>query len=384
MFHLRASLVLLGCLSLIACAVSTQGDDDPASSDGALSDPSADAGGADAGQDISIGQHTALTVDRGAPQTYRVVAYGDSIFAGYHGSIFGVARRSAPYVAGEYLAAAWGSNVEVIRRTRSGAFAQEVYERTIVADRSYMTKESTRAVFFEMCGNDYLDARKKFAGQSGRCDLSRLETTLATCATHMGKAMEAINDAAVTAEHKAIANLYYPGFDADGVAARCTEADGHHPTIQDALLPFMARSNWQACTLAKQHGFACVDAFAELMGADVDTNGDGVVDSDGLRFDPNESEADYVTRVTVTLRSTVRDANHHGLGDATEADYLQDDDIHPTYYLDTVYSGTTKRFPADFSDAELTSGKTSRWNRLGHERLGWALWNARPSTSVAQ
>jgi len=41
----------------------------------------------------TITQNTSWTITRsGATSTYRVVAYGDSIFAGYNGGLFSVAR----------------------------------------------------------------------------------------------------------------------------------------------------------------------------------------------------------------------------------------------------------------------------------------------------
>lgn len=331
-------------------------------------------------QRLSIGHHSRWTVDRGATETVRLVAYGDSIFAGYRQSLFNLARRAAPNVAAEYFANAWGVNVEVVRRTRSGALAKEVYERTIVADKSWMADPSTRLVYFEMCGNDYLQARTAFRDSSGTCDYRKLDAALATCVTYMEKGMQAINAAAVTARQKAIANLYYPGFDADNVTARCTDPGGVGVNIQDKLLPYMARSNWNACNLARANGFACVDSFAEFMGADYDSNGDGMIDSDALRWHPDESEADYVNRITVALRSTLRDSNHHGTSADTEGDYLLNDDTHPTHHLGTFGVGATGKSAPDFTDAELATGKNPQWNLYGHERMGWALWQAGPAT----
>src|SRR5690242_16026791 len=87
----------------------------------------------------AINQNTAWTINRtNATTTYRVVAYGDSIFAGYNGAPYSVARRAAPYVDGEYLATKWNSNIEVVRRTKSGARADDIYNNKIFAERSYM------------------------------------------------------------------------------------------------------------------------------------------------------------------------------------------------------------------------------------------------------
>jgi len=338
-------------------------------------DPEIDIG---SGQEISLDQNTAWTIDLGAPKTYRVVAYGDSIFAGYQRSIFTVARRAGPYVAGEYLAHRWGTNVEVVRRTTSGALASEIVAN-IDSDRSYMTDASTRAVYFEMCGNDYLQARTKVRNDSGSCDLSVLDDALSTCVRSMESAMQKINAAASTAKHKAIVNLYYPGYAADNVQGRCTDASGQRINIQNALLPYMAHSNWQACTLAKRYGFDCVDAFAEYMGADYDANGDGKVDSAALRFDPTETELQYVARITTTLRATVHDSNTHGLAATSTADYMFTDDTHPTYFGNTVSPGSGRNAP-DFTAAQIVNGKNPVWNVHGHERMGWAIAALAPAT----
>jgi lysophospholipase L1-like esterase len=113
----------------------------------------------------TLTQNTSWTIDRGGTSTkYRVVAYGDSIFAGYQGSLSNVSRRATPYVQGEYLSNAWGADVEVIRRTKSGAKADDIYNNKIVAERSHMQSANTRVVTFEMCGNDFLQACSSFAG----------------------------------------------------------------------------------------------------------------------------------------------------------------------------------------------------------------------------
>src|SRR5262249_35656959 len=121
----------------------------------------------------TINQNTSWTIDRsGTSAKYRVVAYGDSIFAGYRGSIFNVAKRAATWVGGEYASQTWNADVEVIRRTKSGAKADDIYNNKIVGERSYMQNTTTRIVAFEMCGNDYLQARSAFNGQTGTCDYS--------------------------------------------------------------------------------------------------------------------------------------------------------------------------------------------------------------------
>ena len=90
----------------------------------------------------TINQNTSWTIDRaGTSTTYRVVAYGDSIFAGYRGSIFNVAKRAAPWSTASTSPTPWDTDVEVIRRTKSGAMADDIYNNKIVGERSYMQND---------------------------------------------------------------------------------------------------------------------------------------------------------------------------------------------------------------------------------------------------
>jgi hypothetical protein len=326
---------------------------------------------ASAQDDLTLRQNTTWTIARGAPATRRVVAFGDSIFAGYHGSIFTVARRAAPYVAAEYLAEEWQANVEVFRRTTSGALARDIYQKKVQGDRAYMQDPSTRAVFLDMCGNDYLEARRALEGSSGACDLQGLDDALAECVTYTDLAMQAIAAAATTASAFAVPTLFYPGFDADAAPLGCSDPEtGAQVTARDVLLPRIARSNYRVCARAREHGFGCADTFAEFMGAD----DDGGVEA--LRIDANESEDDYVRRITVTQRSAVHDATTHRTGDGATIDYLQSDGTHPTYYGDTLTGWVSGSSPPDFDDGQIVDGKNPDWDRFGHERMGHALARA--------
>ena len=56
----------------------------------------------------TLNQNVSWTIDRpGTTAKYRMVAYGDSIYAGYNGSTLSAAKYSAPTVDAEYLSAAW-------------------------------------------------------------------------------------------------------------------------------------------------------------------------------------------------------------------------------------------------------------------------------------
>ncbi len=121
------------------------------------------------------------------------------------------------------------------------------------------------------------------------------------------------------------------------------------------------------------------------MGADYDSNGDGIIDADGLRYVPGESEASYVNRISVTLRNTVHDANTHYTNSSTSYDYIQSDDTHPTYYLSStiglnIFTGSgSGSGSADFTDAQIVGGKNPQWNTSGHERSGWSVSTYNPS-----
>jgi lysophospholipase L1-like esterase len=336
----------------------------------------------------TLNQNTSWTINRPNTSTvYRVVGYGDSIYAGYRGSVFNVAKRSAPWVDGEYLSTLWAADILVVRRTKSGAIASDIYNNKIVAERSYMQDASTRVVAFEMCGNDALQARSNFSGQTGTCNYSQINTALSNCTTYTQLAMQAINQYAhANTRLKLVNNIYYPGYDADNVLANCTDSGtGQRPNKQSAFLPYLARMNWRACNFAQQHGFVCADSFASHMGADYDSNGDGQVDSVALRWQSGESEDAYVTRITQTLRSTIRDANFHFVNSSTSYDYIQSDNTHQTYYGSATISsgllgGGSGSGAPDFSDGQIVGGQNPQWNRFGHERMGHDMSTFNPAT----
>jgi len=329
----------------------------------------------------TLTQNLSWTIDRaGTTTVYRVVAYGDSIYAGYNGSLGRVAKRAAPTVDGEYLSKLWNADIQVVRRTKSGALASDIYNNKIVAERSYMQAANTRVVTFEMCGNDGLQARSSFAGQSGTCNYSPLTTAENNCTNYTQLAMQAINQyAAAGTKLKVVSNLYYPGYAADNATAGCTDSStGQHPNKQQVFLNSLAKLNWQACAFASQYGFACADSFAEYMAADYDSNGDGLIDRDAIRYVQGESQAAYINKIVNTYRATLRDANGKLLSASASADYIQSDNTHPTYTGATITigfiggSGSGSGAP-DYTDAQIVGGKNPVWNLFGHERMGWAL-----------
>jgi lysophospholipase L1-like esterase len=334
-------------------------------------------------QASTLNQNVSWTIDRAGTSTkYRVVAYGDSIYAGYNGSVTSAARYAAPTVDGEYLSALWGADIETVRRAKSGAVASDVYANKIVADRSYMQASNTRVVTFEMCGNDGLQARSALKSQTGTCNYAGLDTALANCKANVAKAMDYINaNAYAGVKLKIISNLHYPGYNVDNASSSCKDPATNAPiNYRDKFLPYLAKMNYWMCEYARQKGFKCADSFAEYMGSDYDSNGDGQVDADGLRYVAGESEANYVTRISSTLKSTIRDANAHFVSSSSSYDYIQSDDVHPTYQGGTVTGGLfggssgsgAPRYPT------ITNGKNPIWNQYGHERMGWRLSTSNP------
>jgi hypothetical protein len=240
-----------------------------------------------------------------------------------------------------------------------------------------MQSSNTRVVTFEMCGNDGLQARTSFKNQTGTCNYGVLDTAVNNCKTYVSAAMNYINaNAYPGVKLKVIANLYYPGYNADNVLSSCTDAStGQRVNLRDRFLPALVKMNYWMCEYARQKGFQCVDSFAQYMGADYDSNGDGVVDSDALRYVAGDTESAYLTRITSTLRGTLRDANTHFVSSSTSYDYIQSDDVHPTYTGGTVtagiWGGTTGSGAPRYTS--FPDGKSPIWNRYGHERMGWGL-----------
>ena len=325
----------------------------------------------------TLNQNVSWTIDRaGTTAKYRLVAYGDSIYAGYNGSISNAGKYSAPTVDGEYLSALWNADIETVRRAKSGAVASDVYANKIVAERSYMQASSTRVVTFEMCGNDGLQARSALKGQTGTCNFAGLDTALANCKTNVAKAMDYINaNAYAGVKLKIISNLHYPGYNVDNAQSSCRDPATNAPiNYRDKFLPYLAKMNYWMCEYARQKGFACADSFAEYMGADYDSNGDGLVDTEGLRYVAGESEANYVTRITSTLKGTIRDANAHLVSSSSTYDYIQSDDVHPTYQGGTVTGGLFGGSSGSGAPryTSFPSGKNPIWNQYGHEAHGLA------------
>ncbi|MGY6631254.1 MAG: hypothetical protein ACXIUL_09635 [Wenzhouxiangella sp.] len=332
--------------------------------------------------DGTVAQNSGWNIQRtGAEDTLRLVAYGDSIVAGYT-SPTEIAQRSSTHVAAEYAAVLWGQNIEVRRRAQSGAVAAAIFNR-IVNDTSFMQTDNTVGVQVVMCGNDYLQARTVFAGQSGVCDFSGLATALNTCLNFTEQAIQYVNDnAGPNARLKIVGNLYYPGFDSDNVLTQCTSPDTGQPLNRrdDVFLSIIAESNWETCNLAVENGWICADNFAEFMTADFDSNGDGMTDSEAVRFIPGEPLEDYVDRIlAANAAGLLRDSNFKQVSPGATVGYLLSDDTHTTFIGPTAKAGATGGSPGGNvgvfheTDVPFPDFRNPDWNLNGHDRMGSAL-----------
>jgi hypothetical protein len=115
------------------------------------------------------------------------------------------------------------------------------------------------------------------------------------------------------------------------------------------------------------------------MGADYDSNGDGLVDSEALRYVQGESESAYVTSASP---DAALDDPRRELPASSARHQLRLHPVrrHPPHlHGRTVYVGFfggTGSAPARPTTAsQISGGKNPIWNRLGHERMGWALWS---------
>jgi hypothetical protein len=175
---------------------------------------------------------------------------------------------------------------------------------------------------------------------------------------------------------KVISNLHYPGYNADNVQSTCKDATtGATINMRDKFLPKLATMNYWMCEYARQKGFQCADNFAQYMGADYDSNGDGQVDADALALCGRRERGELPDPHHGHLKPTMRDANTHFVSASSSYDYIQSDDTHPTYTGGTVtaglFGGTTGSGAPRYTS--FTGGKSPIWNQYGHERMGWAV-----------
>ena len=222
-------------------------------------------------------------------RSYRVVAYGDSIYAGYRGSIFNVAKRAAPMGRRRVPV----EHVERRHRGRSAAPSRAPWPTTSTTTRSSPSartcRRRTRASSPSRCAATTTCRRAAASpARAAPATTAPVDNALANCTNYT---------AAGDATHQPVRHHRDAEDGLEPLLSRATtpttrsataptRRPGSRSTSRAQFLPVLAQSNWRACNLAAQHGFACADSFAQYMGADYDSNGDGQIDSDALRYVP--------------------------------------------------------------------------------------------------
>ena len=202
----------------------------------------------------TITQNTSWTIDRAGTSTkYRVVAYGDSIYAGYRGSIF--ERREARRALGRRRVRV--ADVERRHRGRSGAPSRARSPPTSTTTRSSPSartcRRRTRASSPSRCAAT--TACRRAAASRARAapaTTAPLDTALANCTNYQQLAMQAINQYATTATREDRLEPLLPGLRrrqrAD--AAATIRRPGRRSTSRASSCPTSPRCNWRACNFA--------------------------------------------------------------------------------------------------------------------------------------
>lgn len=250
-------------------------------------------------------------------------AFGDSIVAGYCGLFCRLDSYGIYY--GQDIANGTDARVDYRGRAMSGEVMSQIYSRM---QSNLSDLKAGDYLTLEGCGNDFLNARSTYRGQSNCTDETVLANALATCKTNMVKALDllAANKKA-TAKVRVMA-LYYPGVNDD--KGRSCNGMSHF----DIFLDYILEADWFTCNEAWKRGFECADGLAALNAADVDTaaDPDAQIDAAQIRLTKSidlNNFAGYYTRVQPN-RAVITDAHAKRLTATSTVDYLQSDNTHPT------------------------------------------------------
>jgi lysophospholipase L1-like esterase len=260
----------------------------------------------------------------GTSTTTRITtAFGDSIAAGYCG-IFCRLDSYAVYY-GRRVADAKDATVSYRGHAQSGDVMSQIANRVA----SNLTDlRAADYVTIGGCGNDFLNARSTYRGQSDCTNEAVLATALDTCRTNLVRALNTIAANRKAGSTVVVMANYYPGLATD--RGRTCGAGTHF----DVFIDYILEANWTACNEAWARGFKCVDGLAAFNAADVDTaaDADATPDIDQVRLnqatDANNFPG-YYNRVFAEKTALI-DANTKRTTSTTTVDYLQSDDVHPT------------------------------------------------------
>jgi lysophospholipase L1-like esterase len=260
----------------------------------------------------------------GSSTTSRVVtAFGDSIAAGYCGIFCRLDSYSVRY--GRAVADADDATVSYRGRAQSGDVMSQIARKV---SSNLTDLRAADYITIEGCGNDFLNARNTYRGQSNCNDETVLASALDSCRSNLVAALNTIAANRKASAKVVVMSLYYPGLNSD--KGRTCGTNRHF----DVFLDYILEANWTTCNEAWARGFECADGLANFNAADVDTNldADAIADIDQVRIDQATDEDDfaaYYDRV-VAAKNVLTDANTKRTSATTTVDYLQSDDIHPT------------------------------------------------------
>jgi lysophospholipase L1-like esterase len=269
-------------------------------------------------------QSKTLKPSDGTFTTTRVnVAFGDSIVAGYCGLFCRIDSYGVYYA--QDVANGKDAQVDYRGRGQSGEVMSQIANR-ISANLGDL--RAADYITLEGCGNDFLNARSSYRGQSNCTNETVLASALDSCKTNMVRALDLIaaNKKATAAVR--VLYLYYPGVNDD--KSRSCNGTSHF----DIFLDYLLEAGWSTCNEAWRRGFECVDGLAAFNAADVDTalDSDTLVDAAQIRIN-RATDADnfpaYYDRVH-PQRAVITDAHAKRLTASSTSDYLQGDNTHPT------------------------------------------------------
>lgn len=269
-------------------------------------------------------QSKTLKPSDGTSTTTRVtVALGDSIVAGYCGLFCRLDSYGVFYA--QDIANGLDATVDYRGRAQSGEVMSQIASRTASNAANIRAADY---VVLEGCGNDFLDARSTYRGQTSCTDETVLARALDSCTTNMIKTLDTIAANKKAGAKVRVMALYYPGV-ADDKSRRCGTS-----THFDIFLDYLLEAGWTTCNEAWKRGFECVDAFAAFNAADIDTNldADTLIDADQIRINEDTDKDNfpaYYNRVQAS-KAVISDANTKRLSATQTADYLQNDNTHPT------------------------------------------------------
>lgn len=260
----------------------------------------------------------------GSSTTTRVsTAFGDSIAAGYCGIFCRLDSYSVYY--GRRVADAKDATVSYRGRAMSGDLMSAIANKVA---NNLTDLRAADYITIEGCGNDFLNARSTYRGQSSCTNETVLATALDTCRSNLIRALNTIATNRKAGSQVVVMSLYYPGMNSD--KGRTCNGGSHF----DVFVDYIAEANWTMCNEAWARGFKCADGLASFNAADVDTtlDADSTPDIDQVRInqatDQNNFPA-YYNRILAN-KAVLTDSNTKRTGTSTVVDYLQSDDTHPT------------------------------------------------------